>query len=214
MQDKRRVPVWAFVDWNSQVCAVQRITCSNKEPRGRDVLEFVVQRISNELKKFPRSYLFEIRIRAYCGWHKGFEPTPRRKALGGIREEEIFDLCSQPNMTVRQLLFGDQAAGALDKRLSRGTNSHYPATCRERSHNRHEEKMVDTALVSDLVYHAIQPDSSWLLVIGEDVDLIPGIYTAEAIIAKSERKIAYLWAKDEKYLVCDDLKRFQTNIGK
>jgi len=203
-----RIVLWAFVDWNSQVHVVRG---ANQEPPGRDVLEFVVRRIGNVLKPFTNSFLFEINIRAYCGWHKGYEPTPRRRELGGIVEEVLFNLSSHPNMTVRQFLFGDRSAGALDTRLCKGTNSHYPATCRERDHRRHEEKMVDTALVSDLIFHATQNDSSWLLVVGEDLDLIPGVYTAEGIIANSGRKIAYLWSQADRYLVCGGLDRFESD---
>lgn len=202
-----RILVWAFVDWNSQIHAVR--SRGKEEPTGFTVLNFVVQRIWNALKIFPKSCLFEISIRAYCGWHKGFEPTSRRKELAGIIEEKLFDLSNHPNMQIRHFFFGDRAAGALDKRLNKSTNSHFPATCRERDHKRLEEKMVDTALVSDLIYHAGQNDSSWLLVIGEDIDLMPGVYTAEGLIENSERQIAYLWSQTEKYLTCEGLGQFK-----
>lgn len=196
------MPVWLFVDWNSQIYKVRR---RGYYPSGLDVLKYVVRRITSALNKYSADNFFEIRIRVYSGWHKGFEPTAKRKELSGISETELFDLSGYPNMVVRQLAFGDVAAAALSKRVHRGTNSHYPATCKDRGYQGLEEKMVDTALVSDLIFHSTQPDDSWLIVLGEDVDLVPGIYTAEYFISNTSRRIAYLWSETDKFLAFDGL---------
>jgi hypothetical protein len=54
------------------------------------------------------------------------------------------------------------------------------------------EKMVDTALVSDLIYLAADDDDSWLVVVGQDADLVPGILTAEGLLQGTDRRIIYL----------------------
>lgn len=54
------------------------------------------------------------------------------------------------------------------------------------------EKMVDTALVSDLIYLAMEDDRSWLIVVGQDADLIPGILTVEGLLDGTDRRVIFL----------------------
>lgn len=205
-----RIPVVAFADWNSQIHELRnRIP----HPTGKQVLEHVLAKVQKTLAQFPRFILFEVTVRAYCGWHKGFEPTEIRRELSGILDYEIHEMGSYNNIPLKALSFGDTALGALSKRVSKGTGSHFPATCRERGHKRLEEKMVDTALVSDLIYMAASKDDvSWLLVIGEDVDLLPGVYTAEGLLAGTRRQIAYLWSHKDKFLECSDIDKLDVNL--
>lgn len=52
--------------------------------------------------------------------------------------------------------------------------------------------MVDTALVADLLHLAIEGDQSWLVVVGQDADLVPGILTAEGLLHGTNRRILFL----------------------
>ena len=54
------------------------------------------------------------------------------------------------------------------------------------------EKMVDTALVSDLIYLALENDRSWLIVVGQDADLVPGVLTAEGLLYGTDRRVIFL----------------------
>jgi hypothetical protein len=55
------------------------------------------------------------------------------------------------------------------------------------------EKMVDTALVSDLIWLASRPDEDcWLFVLGTDIDLVPGLFTAESMLNDTTRRLVYL----------------------
>lgn len=197
-----RTPIVSFVDWNSQIHEARD---RHKDPTSIDVINLVLRKIEASLNGFPRTQLFEITIRAYCGWHKGYEPTPLRRELASISIDELHTLGKYPNMPLRALEFGDQALGALDIRVAKSTGSHFPATCRDRGNQSYEEKMVDTALVSDLIYLATQDEPNWFIIVGEDVDLMPGVYTAERFLSGSSRKIAYLRKKKDKYLQCDGL---------
>lgn len=201
------IPLIAFVDWNNQIHKAKRH--KNDMPSVEFVLDKVFNIIKNNLKDFLNENKFEIVLRLYCGWHKGFEQTSRRKDLARISTEEIFKLSSHRNIVVRNLEYGDTAIGALERRKVKSTNSHFPATCRDRGYHGIEEKMVDTALVSDLIYCAASLDEkSWLAVLGEDIDFIPGLYTAEKFIFSSTRKIAYLRSERDPYLNCDDMYKF------
>jgi hypothetical protein len=206
-QSQRPIPVMAFVDWNAQIHAAKR--SRTDIPGAERVLAHVAKRIIEALVDFLADYRFEVRLRLYCGWHKGFEPTSRRKELSKIVDEDLFSLSTHRNIAIRSLAFGDTALGALNKRIVRSTNSHFPGTCRDRGYQGVEEKMVDTALISDLIYAAARDDDgAWLAVMGEDVDLMPGVYTAEGLLATGSRKIAYLRKTTEPYLECKDLQLF------
>jgi hypothetical protein len=52
--------------------------------------------------------------------------------------------------------------------------------------------MVDTALVADLLYLAMENDRSWLVVVAQDADLVPGILTAEGIFHGTDRRVIFL----------------------
>lgn len=52
--------------------------------------------------------------------------------------------------------------------------------------------MVDTALVSDLIFLAMEDDGSWLIVVGQDADLVPGILTAEGLLQGTDRRVIFL----------------------
>lgn len=206
-KSQRPIPVMVFIDWNAQIYAAKRNRTDDPGPER--VLAHVAKRILDALIDFLGDHRFEVRLRLYCGWHKGFEPTLRRRELSKIAEEDLFSLSNHRNISIRSLAFGDTALGALSKRIVRGTNSHFPATCRDHGYEKLEEKMVDTALISDLIYCAAKDeDGAWLAVMGEDVDLMPGVYTAEGLLATGHRKIAFLRKTSEPYLECKDLLSF------
>jgi hypothetical protein len=52
--------------------------------------------------------------------------------------------------------------------------------------------MVDTALVADLIHLALENDGSWLVVVGQDADLVPGILTAEGLLSGTGRRLIFL----------------------
>jgi hypothetical protein len=69
---------------------------------------------------------------------------------------------------------------------------HLPSTLQRDRTGELGEKMVDTALVSDLLHLAIEDDGSWLIVIGQDADLVPGILTAEGLLHGTDRRMIFL----------------------
>jgi hypothetical protein len=119
-------------------------------------------------------------MRLYHGWHKGYEPTPNRKAAQLIINRTDYATLSQRQNVVflPNVEFGDKLANALDKRLHRRLGIHLPNTVRRRFGDELEEKMVDTALAADVVATAHFDSADWILVVTEDDDLIPPIYVA------------------------------------
>jgi hypothetical protein len=54
------------------------------------------------------------------------------------------------------------------------------------------EKMVDTAMASDVVDLAHREVDRWILILGEDDDLVPAVLTAEATRVGCEGRVLLL----------------------
>lgn len=78
--------------------------------------------------------------------------------------------------------YGDRLLDSLPHRLRlHAPFVHLPDSLRRnRETGKWEEKMVDTALATDLLAHARGTPEDWRLVLAEDDDLIPPLFTAEA----------------------------------
>lgn len=99
----------------------------------------------------------------------------------------------RPSQVLRDLQFGDRLLGARAIRLcGKGQDHHLPNTLQQDRRGALVEKMVDTALVSDLIHLAMEDDGSWLIVVGQDADLVPGILTAEGLLHNADRRVIFL----------------------
>ena len=125
---------------------------------------------------------FRVSFRLYHGWHKGWEATERLKAvIHAVENENIAALSSSRVSFSRTVEYGHTLLSALPKRQHQNPPVHLPNTLRQQGKGRSlEEKMVDTALAADLLAWARVQPKEWALVLAEDDDLIPPLYTAEA----------------------------------
>lgn len=91
---------------------------------------------------------------------------------------------------------------ALPERRHARPPIHLPNTLREQTrHAPEEEKTVDTALAADLLSWARSDPGEWALILSEDDDFVPPVFTAEAwtkphggrvYIVRSHKKGPYL----------------------
>jgi hypothetical protein len=88
----------------------------------------------------------------------------------------------------REVFFGDRLLAGLEDRLVRNAHIHLADTLRQDWANagREREKMVDTAMVADIVAHARSRPGDWRIVLSEDDDVFPALLVAE------------YWTKNEK----------------
>jgi len=108
---------------------------------------------------------------------------PSRLAIGKAVAAADFSAISRfDNVVINpDVGYGDSLLTALTERLCPPKGIHLPGTVRIRDRaGRREEKMVDTALASDLLSLARSDPSDWSIVLAEDDDLVPPIFTAEA----------------------------------
>jgi hypothetical protein len=137
---------------------------------------------------------FQVLLRFYHGWRKGYEPTKNLKAIRKVIAETDFSTASEkPSVAyLGDVAYGDTLLAALSKRMHRSHGIHLPNTLRDRGIKGYEEKMVDTALAADLIVCAYQDPNEWILLVTEDDDLIPPLFTAESIINPSQARALLL----------------------
>lgn len=172
-----------FVDWNTQILAAPAEF--EDDPVGK--CRFALLRVGKLATKYLRDTypqdLFRVRIRLYHGWTAGTTQTPNRRAFAKVpeamRPDDIFP--SSRILAASEIEFGDRLIDALPIREQRGSRIHLPNTFRRQHSDREPtEKMVDTALATDLLSWArTEPDSVALVFSGDD-DMVPPVFTAEA----------------------------------
>lgn len=206
------IPVTCFVDWNSQLLLTG--IHYEKEPidAARAAFRQVTRQIAQCLVRVDTSANFQVHLRLYHGWRKGYEQTANLKAIRTIIAETDFSTMSDKPSVVysSNIAFGDCLLSALPRRMHQKLGIHLPNTYRkdkDRGSEGREEKMVDTALAADLVVCAYQDPNEWILLVTEDDDLIPPLFTAESIINLTQAR-ALLLSKRKRgnnMLLLDDL---------
>jgi hypothetical protein len=200
--------VVAFIDWNSQVHnAPLGRRVKDEEVIATEVLGFSLATIKSVLQGAFLDSRFSVSLRFYSGWRKGFEPSVRRKALQRALSATDFSLFQGRNVVFRsETSFGDQLRSAVNSRTHKVLNCQLTNTLRM-ERGRPREKLVDTALASEVVDWAHRDFSDWLLILAEDDDLVPPVMIAEGIRGTSGGRVLLLRRRPEdKFLKLGDLR--------
>ena len=153
--------------------------------RAKRTLEKTTNAISKILLGEDPKRRFDVVLRLYHGWHIGWQRTENLLAIMTTVADPGFPSdYSVRNVRFRQAVqFGHTLLSALSVRQHSPHQIHFANTLRRRNANsRSEEKMVDTALAADLLHWARETPSDWALVLVEDDDIVPPVFTAEAWI--------------------------------
>lgn len=192
---RRGVNVTALVDWRAQMhnCRLADETDANKQ--AKETLERTVRVLSRVLSGQSPDQRFRVSVRLYYGWTKGYQQQPSRRAIiETVAATDFSTLSRMPNVVIRpDVAYGDTILTALPIRMQAAHGIHLPGTLRERDRvGRNEEKMVDTALAADLLSLARTDPSDWAVVMAEDDDLVPALFTAEAWMSSASGRLLLL----------------------
>lgn len=203
------VRVVTLVDWNSQIHAARPGAVSEIE-LARRTLDYVGRTVGRTLDQARNDTRFDVTLRIYHGWHKGFEVTARRRAMTTVvAETDFIALSCKRNVSIRDTIqFGDRLNSALNSRIHTRLNCHLPNTLRNALGvgGGVEEKMVDTAIASDIVDIAHREPSNWILVLGEDDDLVPPLFVAEPMVTAHAGNILLVRGRSgEPFLKLQDI---------
>ena len=175
-----------FVDWHTAVIAsgAERRT---KRPQAiaEKALKHVERIVSNYLHASADGSRFRVRLRLYTGWHEGKTRTLRFQGIDKIKGTYASRVRTYHDGRVA-FLGGDDGIqlgarlACAPGRLARKHGVHLLDTLRNRD-GRPTEKMVDTALVVDLLGLANRREVQRYVVVSDDDDMLPGIFAAEAM---------------------------------
>ena len=179
-----------FVDWHTAVIASgAAMKPGRPDTIAKRTLIHVERIVSNCLKKSVGGWTYAVRLRLYAGWHSGKTRTPYfhgiSKVMGTYASKTRSYHAGRVAFRggVGGIQLGDTLA-CVPGRLARKHEVHLLDTLRHRDGSS-EEKMVDTALVVDLLGLARRKEADRYLVVSDDDDILPGIFAAEAVGAES-----------------------------
>lgn len=207
----RPVNVVAFVDWNSQIHAARAKRIGDDIAVAKHTLNYVGKVVTNALVSENSSLRYDVSLRLYHGWRKGFQESDRRIAVvSATAATDFASLSHKTNVVVRsEVGFGDNLMSAVAKRLHNKISCHLPNTLRQAINDktRLEEKMVDTAIASDVVDMAHREMGKWIVIVGDDDDLVPALYVAEGAMLRSGGRIILIRTRpDTPFLNLDDIR--------
>jgi hypothetical protein len=167
--------VRAFIDWDS---ARRILKYEVRQGRNslclRSMME-VQTYISELLFEHDKTANYRVHCRVYHGWHRGKTKTEDYKEFEKVSNGKELSRRLGNCAFAPEIEFGNVL-------LCGGKRSQLFDTLRRRSDaDEDEQKMVDTALVSDLLMSAKNERDAIHIVIGDDDDLIPGVITAERL---------------------------------
>ena len=176
-----------FVDWNTAVVASGAARRKRPDAVAATALEHVERVVSDYLGSAsgPRH---RVRLRLYAGWHAGTTRTDYFHGIDGIRRKHASKVRTYGRVAFLGgddgIQFGARLACASDRRLVRKHGVHLLDTLRRRGDEPATEKMVDTALVADLLGLAMRKQADHYVVVSDDDDMLPGLFAAEAAGAR------------------------------
>ena len=174
--------VTAFVDWMAQMHNTGALGDAPPEERAQRTLARTVWSVRRALS--VEKLRFRVSLRLYHGWHKGWEPTDALKAAVQAVGAADLPAASQDRVDFSPTVhYSHTLLEALPERQHGRPSIHLPNTVRVQAMGQQPtEKMVDTALAADLLAWARLSPAEWALVLAEDDDVIPPLFTAEAWI--------------------------------
>lgn len=182
MPYSRPTTVTAFIDWQTQMHHTP-VPTSRPDARAKSTLRRTARIINRALKSEAPGIRFSVALRLYHGWHKGWEETENLRAISSIRSADVLSDYSTTNIVFsRDLQYGHTLLSALPERRRGRQAIHLPNTLREQKGPWLTEKMVDTALAADLLAWARSDPKEWALILSDDDDVVPPVFTAESWI--------------------------------
>lgn len=203
--------VGLFVDWNTQLRAISAEYDNDPVQKCRAALLRLGKLVAKQLCDIHADGVFQVRMRLYHGWTSGSTQTANRRAFQRVPETLLPDdiYPSSRILAATDIEFGDRLLEALPLRERVGSRIHLPNTLRRQGGNGDAtEKMVDTALASDLLSWARSEPDSIALVFSSDDDMVPPVFTAEAWMAPFGGRVRLNRPSgrgDSKYLLLEGL---------
>ena len=181
-----------FVDWNTAIIASGAAIRNRRDSViAENALKHVELIVSDCLMMTAAGSKFTVKLRLYAGWHRGTTRTDYFHGVDNVMGQGKYASRMRRYHDGRVAFLGGNDGIRLGNklacvpgRLAHVHGVHLLDTLRTRGDSR-EEKMVDTALVVDLLGLANRKEADRYIVVSDDDDMLPGILAAEARGAES-----------------------------
>jgi hypothetical protein len=163
--------VTVFVDWDT---ARRVVPC--KDPNVRhieQVFERLQLAISRHIHRRNRHDGHRINWRVYHGWHQGKTKTFDRLLF----EKYVAQATAK---SIDRVSFSSDYSFSGELSCASRRSPIFDTLRLDRNTGGTKQKMVDTMLVCDLLHHVRTKDSDLLILIADDDDFAPALFTAEA----------------------------------
>lgn len=166
----------ALVDWDTarRLVPVPKITTVRHL---EIVFEQLQDRIARYISTIDADGYYRVNWRVYHGWHRGKTKTADR---------QIFEkyLASARSRTIRLVSFSTDLAFGDTLCCSSPRNPIFDTLRQDPDSGELRQKMVDTILVCDLLHLVRCRDSNLFMIVANDDDFVPALFTAESWRAK------------------------------
>lgn len=167
-QAKRLRKVGVLVDWDN----AEKISRSWLAPQSRRYFQEVIFRIQEAvatiLKRRDSTVKYRAMLRLYHGWHMAEQPTECRMRFESINRLESFARTIGIVSFSPDLKFGNELVCDTPRN---------PLFSTLRAQG---QKMVDTAMASDLLYMLRTGIADVAIIVSDDDDFVPAVFTAES----------------------------------
>jgi hypothetical protein len=163
--------VSALVDWDT----ARRLSPFSSEPSSRHLESIFVKlqdALANHLSSVDNKIVYRVQWRIYHGWHSGKTKTADRLIF------EKYIAFARPR-TIRLVSFSTDFAFGDSLCCRSHRNPIYDTLRRDVQTKEPHQKMVDTILACDLLHLARTRESDMIVLVANDDDFIPVLFTAE-----------------------------------
>ncbi|MCQ9156706.1 hypothetical protein [Acidomonas methanolica] len=179
MANMRRAIV--FLDWDTarRIVPCSGIQTADVNRAAREIEQVFVSLqgiIASHLTALDAKSLFRVRWRLYHGWYSGKSKTFDYRAIDRFLQDA-------GTIAIKNVSFGNDIEVAASMLIG-GKRMPLYDTVRQREEpdgkKKIRQKMVDTSLICDLLQSSRTARDDIHLIYGNDDDLLPGIFAAEA----------------------------------
>ena len=164
--------VTALIDWDT----ARRLLPAARATHPRH-LETIFERLQNGIAHYisardGKNY-YRVNWRIYHGWHRGKTKTPDRHLF------ESYLTAARPR-TIRLVSFSTDFAFGDALCCGSWRNPIFDTVRQDPQTSELRQKMVDTILICDLLHLVRCKDSRLFIVVANDDDFVPALFTAES----------------------------------
>lgn len=157
-----------FVDWHNAESNARKLFVTHHHRHFQNVIFRIQEAVAKILKKRDSTVKYRATLRLYHGWHHADRPTESRVRFETLNQTESFGRTIGLVSFAPEIKFGNELACDTPRNPLFNTS------------RAQGQKMVDTAVACDLLYMLRTGLTDVGIIVSDDDDFVPAIFTAEA----------------------------------